>query len=61
MFNNNKGDKMANKKLKKNLLAEMKKDDVLKPFVKDIDELSEKSFATLIKVLRQVHKEIKRI
>ena len=59
MFNNNKGDKMANKELKKRLLTEMKKDDVLKPFVKDIDELSEKSFATLVKVLRQVHKEIR--
>ena len=50
---------MANKELKKRLLTEMKKDDVLKPFVKDIDELSEKSFATLINVLRQVNKEIK--
>ena len=59
MFNNNKGDKMKNKELKKKLLTEMKKDDVLKPFVKDIDELSEKSFATLVKVLRQVHKEIR--
>ena len=59
MFNNNKGDKIKNKELKKKLFTEMKKDDVLKPFVKDIDELSEKSFATLVKVLRQVHKEIR--
>jgi len=50
---------MKLKELKKRLLTDMKKDDVLKPFVKDIDELSEKSFATLIKILRQVHKEIK--
>jgi hypothetical protein len=44
---------MTNKEIKKRLLIEMKKDDVLKPYVKDIDELSQKSFATLIKVLKK--------
>ena len=44
---------MTNKEIKKKLLLEMKKDKDLKPYAKDIEELNQKSFSILIKVLKK--------
>jgi hypothetical protein len=46
---------MTNKAIKKRLLTEMKKDQDLKPYTKDIKELNQKSFGILIKILNKVY------
>ena len=43
--------KMTNKQIQKNLVKDMKQDDSLKEYAKDIEELNQKSFGILIKVL----------
>jgi len=50
---NKNGDKMTNKEIKKRMLKAMEKDNDLKPYVKDIAELNQKSFGILLKVLKK--------
>ena len=45
---------MTNKEIKKALILDMKKDKSLKQYAKDIEELNQKSFGILIKVLKKV-------
>ena len=45
--------KMTNKQIQKNLVKDMKQDDSLKEYAKDIEELNQKSFGILIKVLKK--------
>ena len=45
---------MTNKEIKNKLLLEMKKDKDLKPYAKDIEELNQKSFSILLKIMRKV-------
>tara|TARA_R100000458_G_C8079338_1_gene114781 strand:+ start:183 stop:335 length:153 start_codon:yes stop_codon:yes gene_type:complete len=44
---------MTNKEIKKRMLKAMEKDNDLKPYVKDIAELNQKSFGILLKVLKK--------
>ena len=44
---------MTNKDIQKNLVKDMKQDESLKEYVKDIEDLNEKSFSVLIKVLKK--------
>ena len=46
--------KMTNKEIKKALILDMKKDNSLKQYAKDIEELNQKSFGILVKVLKKV-------
>ena len=45
--------KMTNKQIQKNLVKDMKQDESLKEYAKDIEDLNEKSFSVLIKVLNK--------
>jgi hypothetical protein len=45
--------KMTNKQIQKNLVKDMKQDESLKEYAKDIEDLNEKSFSVLIKVLKK--------
>ena len=45
---------MTNKEIKKRLVLDMKKDDNLKQYAKDIEELNSKQFNILINVLKKV-------
>ena len=45
--------KMTNKDIQKNLVKDMKQDESLKEHAKDIEDLNEKSFSVLIKVLKK--------
>ena len=45
--------KMTNEEIKKNLVKDMKQDESLKEYAKDIEELNQKSFSVLIKVLKK--------
>ena len=44
---------MTNKQIQKNLDKDMKQDESLKEYAKDIEDLNEKSFSVLIKVLKK--------
>ena len=48
---------MTNKEIKKRLLKAMKKDNDLKPYVKDIKELNQKSFGILVRYLTKVNNQ----
>ena len=50
---------MTNKQIQKNLVKDMKQDESLKEYAKDIKELNEKSFSVLIKVLKKLQKSFK--
>ena len=41
------------KQIRKNLVKDMKQDESLKEYAKDIEDLNEKSFSVLIKVLKK--------
>tara|TARA_Y100000401_G_C8135845_1_gene132436 strand:- start:130 stop:282 length:153 start_codon:yes stop_codon:yes gene_type:complete len=41
------------KQVQKNLVKDMKQDESLKEYAKDIEDLNEKSFSVLIKVLKK--------
>ena len=45
--------KMTNKQIQKNLVKDMKQDESLKEYAKDIEDLNEKSFSVLIRVLKK--------
>ena len=44
---------MTNKQIQKNLVKDMKQDESLKEYAKDIEDLNQKSFSVLIKVLKK--------
>ena len=44
---------MTNKDIQKNLVKDMKQDESLKEYAKDIEELNQKSFSVLMKVLKK--------
>ena len=46
---------MTNKEVKKRLIKDMTKDNDLKPYVKDIKELNQKSFGILVKIITKVY------
>ena len=48
---------MTNKEIKKRLLKAMKKDNDLKPYVKDIKELNQKSFGILVRIITKVNNQ----
>ena len=46
--------KMTNKQIQKNIVKDMKQDESIKEYEKDIEYLNEKSFSVLIKVLKKI-------
>ena len=44
---------MTNKQIQKNLVQNMRQDESLKQYAKDIEELNQKSFSVLVKVLKK--------
>jgi len=53
---------MTNKDIQKNLVKDMKQDESLKEYAKDIEELNEKSFGILLKIMKKYNiKDIKKV
>jgi len=53
---------MTNKQIQKNLVKDMKKDESLKEYAKDIKELNQKSFGILLKIMKKYNiKDIKKV
>ena len=50
---------MTNKELKKKVISSMKKDDELKKYVKDMEDLSNDSFDILIKIIDKAYLKVK--
>ena len=50
---------MTNKELKKKVISSMKKDDELKKYVKDMQDLSNESFDILIKIIDRAYLKVK--
>ena len=50
---------MTNKELKKKVILSMKKDDLLKKYVKDLEDLSNENFDILIKILDKAYLKVK--
>ena len=50
---------MTNKKLKKKVINDMKKDNDLKKYVNDLESLSNKSFDILIKIMDKAYLKVK--
>ena len=54
--------KMTNKQIQKNLVKDMKQDESLKQYAKDIEELNQKSFGILLKIMKKYNiKDIKKV
>ena len=54
--------KMTNKQIQKNLVKDMKQDESLKEYAKDIEELNQKSFGILLKIMKKYNlKDIKKV
>ena len=54
--------KMTNKGIQKNLVKDMKQDESLKEYAKDIKELNQKSFSILLKIMKKYNiKDIKKV
>ena len=54
--------KMTNKDIQKNLVKDMKQDESLKEYAKDIKELNQKSFSILLKIMKKYNiKDIKKV
>ena len=54
--------KMTNKQIQKNLVKDMKQDESLKEYAKDIKELNQKSFSILLKIMKKYNiKDIKKV
>ena len=54
--------KMTNKDIQKNLVKDMKQDESLKEYAKDINELNQKSFSILLKIMKKYNiKDIKKV
>ena len=53
---------MTNKQIQKNLVKDMKQDESLKEYAKDIKELNQKSFSILLKIMKKYNiKDIKKV
>jgi hypothetical protein len=50
---------MTNQELKKKVIEDMKKDDDLKKYVKDLESLSNESFDILIKIMDKAYLKVK--
>ena len=50
---------MTNKELKKKVINDMKKDDELKKYVKDMEDLSNDSFDILVKIMDKAYLKVK--
>ena len=50
---------MTNKELKKKVILSMKKDDELKKYVKDMQDLSNDSFDILVKIIDKAYLKVK--
>ena len=50
---------MTNKELKKKVISSMKKDDELKKYVKDMQDLSNDSFDILVKIIDKAYLKVK--
>ena len=50
---------MTNQELKNKVISSMKKDNDLKKYVKDMQELSNESFDTLIKIMDKAYLKVK--
>ena len=50
---------MTNKELKKKVISSMKKDDELKKYVKDMEDLSNDSFDILVKIMDKAYLKVK--
>ena len=52
--------KLTNKEIKDKVVLDMKKDEDLKPFAKDIEELPQSSFDNLIKAIDKAYNKVKK-
>ena len=60
MFNkSNKKETMTNQQLKNKVILSMKKDNYLKKYVKDMQELSNESFDILVKIIDGAYNKVK--
>jgi len=50
---------MTNQELKKKVISSMKKDDELKKYVKDMEDLSNDSFDILVKIMDKAYLKVK--
>ena len=50
---------MTNQEIKKKVISSMKKDDELKKYVKDLEDLSNENFDILIKILDKAYLKVK--
>jgi len=50
---------MTNQELKNKVISSMKKDDLLKKYVKDLENLSNENFDILIKILDKAYLKVK--
>ena len=50
---------MTNQELKKKVISSMKKDDELKKYVKDFQDLSTKQFDILMKIIDRAYLKVK--
>ena len=50
---------MTNQELKKKVISSMKKDDDLKKYVKDMQDLSNDSFDILVKIIDKAYLKVK--
>ena len=50
---------MTNQELKKKVISSMKKDDELKKYVKDMQDLSNDSFDILVKIIDKAYLKVK--
>tara|TARA_R100000231_G_scaffold113227_1_gene84030 strand:+ start:314 stop:481 length:168 start_codon:yes stop_codon:yes gene_type:complete len=50
---------MTNEEIKKRVVLDMKNDDQLKQYVKDIEALPQSSFDTLIKAIDKAYNKVK--
>ena len=50
---------MTNQELKNKVISSMKKDDLLKKHVKDLEDLSNENFDILIKILDKAYLKVK--
>ena len=53
---------MTNKEIQKNLVRDMRQDEDTKKYAKDIEELNQKSFGILLKIMKKYNiKDIKKV
>ena len=52
--------RLTNKEIKDKVVLDMKKDEDLKPYAKDIEELPQSSFDNLIKAIDKAYNKVKK-